>query len=725
MTSLPLRTKLLLGVSLLVVASGLIISLLVTRQYSRSLYETADASARTLAHKLSLDITDSILVNDLVQIQKVFNDQLRSNSAVEYLFVLGTDKTILGSTFLQGVPSDLLLVNSTPVPPEGLLTWLRSDQGKHLIDVAWPIFEGKAGSLRLGLSLEPYRHKVTALWLEMSGLTIAVLLLSLAGGFLLIRRVTTPLALLSRAAEKFDAGNMDTRVEVKGFLEAETLGHSFNSMLERIQEHTRRLERQREELGKAHARAQTCLSLSQEMGALSSMEDLGSHLIDRLSRIVVCSRFALFVSCSGGDGIFETTRNRTRMLRGSEADSVLSLLEALQERTFLGKSRAQALPLPDLGEWTRIACFPLRHGGRTIGVLIAACPDSCFCDQRSVEIIEMVISQAVGSVRRSITFEEEFRSRSQTAQDPFLAGIVGRDPKMRLIFDLIQDIAPTDATVLIQGESGTGKELVARAVHDLSHRKDRPFVVINCSAYPETLLESELFGHERGAFTGAVRQKPGRFEQADGGTVFLDEIGEISPSAQIKLLRVLQTREFERLGGEKRVKVDVRILAATNRDLLREVEAGNFREDLFYRLNVIPLHMPPLRDRRNDIPILARHFLKKFAMEQNRQIDDFTPDAMRILLDYPWPGNVRELENTVEHAAVLAKSTTVQVDDMPGNLSPGAHPDKPQAQTIQAAEQLLLTETLALCQGNKADAARRLGISRSTLYAKLKRFNLN
>jgi transcriptional regulator with GAF, ATPase, and Fis domain len=280
--------------------------------------------------------------------------------------------------------------------------------------------------------------------------------------------------------------------------------------------------------------------------------------------------------------------------------------------------------------------------------------------------------------------------------------------------------------VLIQGESGTGEELVARAIHDLSHRKDRPFVVINCSAYPETLLESELFGHERGAFTGAVRQKPGRFEQADGGTVFLDEIGEISPSAQIKLLRVLQTREFERLGGERRISVDVRILAATNRDLLREVEAGAFREDLFYRLNVIPVLMPPLRERKNDIPLLARHFLQKFSEEQGRPIGDFTPDAMRLLLDYPWPGNVRELENMVEHAVVLTKGDKVDARDFPGSLHAPTivMATMPSHGTMEDSERRLLADTLRACSGNRAEAARRLGIGRSTLYAKLRKFGL-
>ncbi|MCK7508445.1 MAG: sigma-54 dependent transcriptional regulator [Desulfobacterales bacterium] len=219
--------------------------------------------------------------------------------------------------------------------------------------------------------------------------------------------------------------------------------------------------------------------------------------------------------------------------------------------------------------------------------------------------------------------------------------------------------------MLIQGESGTGKELVARAIHQHSPRSDKPFVVINCSAYPSTLLESELFGHEKGAFTGASRRRAGRFEQAHGGTVFLDEIGEISQTAQIKLLRVLQSQKFERIGGEQTLAVDVRILAATNKNLLEQVKAGQFREDLFYRLNVIPIQLPPLRDRQNDIPLLARHFLRMFAERQKKDIREFSSEAMRIILNYRWPGNVRELENTIEHAVVLAKGKAVEAVDLP------------------------------------------------------------
>jgi two-component system response regulator HydG len=296
---------------------------------------------------------------------------------------------------------------------------------------------------------------------------------------------------------------------------------------------------------------------------------------------------------------------------------------------------------------------------------------------------------------------------------------------MQAIFEKILRVAQTDSTVLISGESGTGKELVARAIHANSPRKDNEFLAIDCSSLVETLLESELFGHEKGAFTGAIRQKTGRFEQADGGTVFLDEIGEISPSAQIKLLRILQSHKFERVGGENTIQVNVRVLAATNKDLLQEVKSGEFREDLFYRLNVIPIQLPPLRERRNDIPLLARHFSGYFADEQQKSTLRFSPEAMRQLLDYDWPGNVRELENSIEHAIVIAKGKYIEVSDLPIAVK---HTESKAAthsnRTILENERKLLREVLEECGWNKKEAAIRLGISRSTLYDKLKKYQI-
>jgi two-component system response regulator HydG len=359
--------------------------------------------------------------------------------------------------------------------------------------------------------------------------------------------------------------------------------------------------------------------------------------------------------------------------------------------------------------------------------MVIGCPAECTCVAKELEVIELILKQTSGALRRAVLHEEEIRDlRARIEPTAEFSGMVGKDPKMQVIYKLIEDVAPTDATVLIQGESGTGKELVARAIHQHSSRREKPFVVINCSAYPSTLLESELFGHEKGAFTGASRRRAGRFEQADGGTVFLDEIGEISQTAQIKLLRVLQSQKFERIGGEQTLAVDVRILAATNKNLLEQVKAGQFREDLFYRLNVIPIQLPPLRERQNDIPLLARHFLRVFSERQKKELREFGSEAMRIILNYRWPGNVREIENTIEHAVVLAKGSAVEAVDLPPLLAgSGAQGPPAASKTITDTEVRLLREVLEECNWNKTEAATRLGISRSTLYEKIKKYQLN
>ncbi len=305
--------------------------------------------------------------------------------------------------------------------------------------------------------------------------------------------------------------------------------------------------------------------------------------------------------------------------------------------------------------------------------------------------------------------------------------IIGKSERMQEIYELISDISFTDSTVLIQGESGTGKELIARAIHFNSPRKNKPFIVANCSAYSQNLLESELFGHERGAFTGAIRRKIGRFELAHGGTIFLDEIGEISPPTQILLLRVLQDHRFERVGGEETLEVDVRVIAATNKNLVEEMKKGTFREDLYYRLNVIPIFVPPLRERKDDIPLLASHFLKKFSQEKKKNIFDFSPEVMEIFLAHSWPGNVRELENVIEHAVIIAKSDEITVKDLPQGILQKTSPksDKGELVSLQDFEKELILKTLKEVNWNKHKAAKRLKINRSTLYGKMRRYGLS
>jgi two-component system response regulator HydG len=314
--------------------------------------------------------------------------------------------------------------------------------------------------------------------------------------------------------------------------------------------------------------------------------------------------------------------------------------------------------------------------------------------------------------------------------------IIGQSPPMHALMDMLAMVAPAEATVLITGESGTGKELVARSIHHNSPRRDLPFVVVNCAALAENLLESELFGHEKGAFTGADKRREGRFRQAHGGSLFLDEIAETRPAMQAKLLRAIQEKEIQRVGGDETLSVNVRILAATNRDLAAEVGVGRFREDLFYRLNVVSVEVPPLRARREDIPLLAQHFLDRFAARNRKTVKGFTPQAMDALLRHEWPGNVRELENAVERAVILLMGDYVSERELPASIVPAAPPAcapadasppvvNGTAQPLEQVERAAILAALELAGGNKSKAARRLGINRKTLHAKLKRYGMD
>ena len=310
--------------------------------------------------------------------------------------------------------------------------------------------------------------------------------------------------------------------------------------------------------------------------------------------------------------------------------------------------------------------------------------------------------------------------------------LIGRSQAMTVLLETVAQVAPSEATVLITGESGTGKEMIAGAIHFNSFRKEGAFIKINCAAITETLLESELFGHEKGAFTGADRRKEGKFRQADGGSIFLDEVSEMSLAMQVKLLRVLQEREITRVGGEEVLKVDVRVIAATNRNLLQDMAAGRFREDLYYRLNVVALHLPPLRDRREDIPLLAQRFLTDFAKQNHKTIRGFTPQAMDRLLRYAWPGNVRELMNAVERGVVLSRLEYMDEAELPLILiaesaaMPQPSPEGMQngEAPLEEVEKTTILKTLAATEGNKSEASRRLGITRRTLHQKLKKWGM-
>ena len=345
--------------------------------------------------------------------------------------------------------------------------------------------------------------------------------------------------------------------------------------------------------------------------------------------------------------------------------------------------------------------------------------------------LRLTIERAMEHTR----LKEENRLLRQTLGQQFNSqNIIGKSPAMLKLLETVSQVAPSEATVLISGESGTGKELIAGAIHFNSLRKDGPFVKINCAAITETLLESELFGHEKGAFTGADRRKEGRFSQAHGGTLLLDEVSEMSLMMQVKLLRALQEREFNRVGGEVTIQVDVRVIAATNKDLMEQINDGAFREDLYYRLNVVELQVPPLSHRNEDIPLLAQHFLETFAAKNRKAIKGFTPKAMDNLIRYDWPGNVRELMNAVERGVVLARTDYLDVTDFSFMQNSMLQTDQDSADSaalsekgdvpLEEIEKAAIINTLQAAGGNKSEAARRLGITRKTLHKKLKAYGV-
>ena len=341
----------------------------------------------------------------------------------------------------------------------------------------------------------------------------------------------------------------------------------------------------------------------------------------------------------------------------------------------------------------------------------------------SPDEVEMIISKA----REFIQLRSE-NSRLRAEVNERYRNMVGNCRKMTKISELIKDVAPSRSTILISGESGTGKELIARALHSQSNRSDMPFVKLNCAALPDGLMESELFGHEKGAFTGAIKQTRGRFELADGGTLLLDEVSEIPVKLQGKLLRVLQEREFERVGSAKSIQVDVRIIATTNRNLKKEIAEGNFREDLFFRLNVIPIEVPPLRDKLDDMPILVEHFMAKYCAETGKEINSIDDSVMRLFMKYHWPGNIRELENFIERAVVISKGKVLTGKEFPQSLVLGKIEDQGAqfrvGMTVHDAEKLLILRTLEENSGNRTRAAEVLGINPRTLRNKLNEYGI-
>jgi Nif-specific regulatory protein len=394
-------------------------------------------------------------------------------------------------------------------------------------------------------------------------------------------------------------------------------------------------------------------------------------------------------------------------------------------------------------------CVPIRSGGSVIGTLSAErrihdedIEGRMTVDRLFLEKVSSIIADSA-KLRERIT-EEQFRlhqaeggggageervSRDQGGRITSGSEIVGTSSAMRSVHEMLSQVAPSDATALITGESGTGKELIAAEIHRLSKRTGAAFVKINCAAIPESLIESELFGHERGAFTGADRQRKGRFELAHHGTLFLDEIGELSPQVQVKLLRVLQERELERVGGNSTIKVDVRLIAATNRNLEEAVKSGRFRDDLYYRLNVFPIHIPPLRERKSDIVLLADYFTEKYAERNGKLIKRISTPAIDLLTSYSWPGNVRELENAIERAVILSRDQVIHSYDLPPSLQSAGSTNTEPTTTLEAAlsrlEKELIVEALKIAGGNMAAAARRLGITERQMGLRVRHYGIN
>jgi DNA-binding NtrC family response regulator len=342
----------------------------------------------------------------------------------------------------------------------------------------------------------------------------------------------------------------------------------------------------------------------------------------------------------------------------------------------------------------------------------------------NLDRLSLLVKRALATRELAVqnrAMQEELERRSG------FASIIGRSAEMKQVFEMVRQVAPSRSSVLITGESGSGKEMIAEALHYNSPRKDKPFIKLHCAALTESLLESELFGHEKGAFTGAIARKRGRFELAHLGTLFLDEIGEINQNVQIKLLRVLEEKKFERVGGEETVEVDVRLIAATNRDLKEAISKGTFREDLYYRLNVVNIHVPPLRERKEDIPLLVAAFLKEFSQENGRRIEGMDAKARLALYNYSWPGNVRQLRNSIESAVVLSKGSTLTLDDLPPNIRGETGTDSLRLHvgaSLAEVEKEVIRSTLAREGGNKSRTAEILGIGRKTLHRKIEEYGL-
>jgi transcriptional regulator with GAF, ATPase, and Fis domain len=479
------------------------------------------------------------------------------------------------------------------------------------------------------------------------------------------------------------------------------------------------------------------LKISRVVHAIRDLEELQAQLLDLIFEVVPAGRGAILLG-DGANSEFNSLYARTRQAGQHQLVRVSRTIaqHVLKENVaILGVDIAASDALRDVeslaaSEVRSLLCVPLSVFERTIGCIYL---DSTTSVNRFHEdhlqlmaAIAGVSAVALDNARRAQWLEQENQRLSLEIRQE--QNLVGESARVREIFQFLARVGPTDSTVLIEGESGTGKELAARALHRNSHRRQKPFVAINCAAIPETLLESELFGHERGAFTGAASQKKGKLEVAEGGVVFLDEIGELAPALQVKLLRVLQEREFERVGGTHPIKIDVRVIAATNRDLDDAVRKKEFRQDLYYRLAVVKLTMPPLREHREDIPMLTRHFIQKNAKRCKVKPKPVSREAMAALVSYDWPGNVRELENAIERALVMGSSDTILLEDLPESLveqqPPGGMSEGQYHASVKELKKQLIMNAVEQTRGNYIEAAAVLGVHPNYLHRLIRNLGL-
>lgn len=479
------------------------------------------------------------------------------------------------------------------------------------------------------------------------------------------------------------------------------------------------------------------LKISRVVHAIRDLDELQAQLLDLIFEVIPAGRGAILLADGAGQE-FNSLYARTRQGGPPQSVRVSRTIakQAMADNVAIlgsdvlasGKFRdVESLAASDVRS---LLCVPLTVFQRTIGCIYL---DSSQAANRFQEdhlqlmaAIAAISSVALDNARRLHWLEQENqRLIAEVSQDQTL---IGDGPRMKEIFQFLAKVAPSDSTVLITGESGTGKELAARALHRNSPRSARPFVAINCAAIPETLLESDLFGHERGAFTGAVSQKRGRLEVADGGVVFLDEIGELAPALQVKLLRVLQEREFERVGGTRPIKVDIRLIAATNRDLHEAVRKGEFRQDLYYRLAVVHLQMPPLRDHKEDIAMLTRYFVQRYSRRCKVKAKPASRESMAALTHYDWPGNVRELENAIERALVMGSSDTILLEDLPDSLleqAPAAEMNEGKYHaSVKELKKQLIVDAVVQSRGNYVEAAKNLGVHPNYLHRLIRNLGL-